>query len=179
MKIAGVAAREEFGGASVHAQEEAVAVRAVVAVILRGDKGGKHLLVGAAESSWGEEHGLGEAHHVLQQRRVGGEALQDSGDLGPAEGLPKLCVELLHFGRRVCLAYHGQVRRVNGRCSCRVLRASGIREAAWLELQSCSELERAWTAGAEEATGDGVGLIEVGLDWRVCADGPMEMLRPA
>ena len=94
---------DEPEGAALHAQEAGVAVSAVGALIAERDEGGEHLLVAAREMTVGEEKALREGHHVAEQGRMGGEALEDAGDGGATEVLAEVLIEGGDF--RGCLMF--------------------------------------------------------------------------
>jgi len=92
-------------------KEEAMAVCTVGAFVLDGDEGGNHLLLASIEVAVREDQAFGQLHHVAQERRVRGEALEDSRNVGAPEAGPELGVEFCDFtGGLILLDY----RKVSG-----------------------------------------------------------------
>ena len=98
-EITGDGGLKQVGRVALLQQSGAMTVGTVGALIACGEEGRDELLIRAAESTFAEEHGFGQLHHMFEKRWMRGEALEDAGNVRPTEALAKLCVECADFGR--------------------------------------------------------------------------------
>ena len=90
-------------------------VSAISTAIPRGDKRRDYFFMLSVECAIYEEHGLGEPHHVLQQRWMGCKAPQDTRYVWPAEVGAKLRIEAFDLRCGVVIIHDRQVCRLGGR----------------------------------------------------------------
>ena len=86
-------------------------VGAVNTLILRRNESCDHFLVTASQVPVCKDHAFRQGHHVPEQWRMRGEALQDSRNIGAAEVRPEVSIELENFTRSFIFFNSGQISR--------------------------------------------------------------------
>jgi hypothetical protein len=76
----------------MYTKKISMTVGAVWAFILRRDESCDHLLVPASQVAVPEDHAFRQGHHVTKQRRMSGETLKDSRNIGTAEVRPEVII---------------------------------------------------------------------------------------